>query len=329
MSLKRLAFPAAGLAALFALLRSLGPFSIHAGPKGTPDAATAARLRKTVEALAGTIGERHHNLPNALKAAEDYVRRELGPGVREQEYPVVPPGWSKALVGRNFELVIPAAAADAPVLVVGAHYDSAPWTKGADDNASGVAVLLELARRLRGRGGGAVELRLVAFGTEEPPYFDTPQMGSVFHARALKAEGRAVLGMASLEMLGYYDDARGSQRYPRVISWFYPDVADFVGVVGTWGNSSAFLRRFAAGLRPPAGTRVIASRLPRLVPEINLSDNASYWDQGFPAVMVTDTSFMRYRHYHTMQDTPEKLDYARMADVSAGLEAAISSIVGR
>jgi len=332
MTLRTLIVLGGGLALLSGFLYSLAPVSIYAGPKGMPDAATAARLRATVETLAVKIGERNHNLPKKLAEAEGYVRRELtaaGYEVRVQEYPVTPPGWPKALVGRNFEVVVPAGSPHAPVLVVGAHYDSAPATPGADDNASGVAVLLELARRFKSFSGGRAELRLVAFGNEEPPYFWTDQMGSVAHARALKKEGRRVLGMASLEMLGFYSDAPGSQRYPRVISWFYPDTADFVAVVGTLGKSSAFLRRFAAGFTPPAGTRVIASRLPRIVPEINLSDHANYWKEGFPAVLVTDTSFLRYADYHALTDTPEKLDYTRMADVTAGLEAAITDLLRR
>jgi len=332
MPTKRWIVSGLGILLIGAFLRSLTPISTYSGPKGIADAATAARLRRTVETLAVKIGERNHNLPNKLSAAEAFVRKELstaGYEVHVQQYPVTPPGWPKSLIGRNFEVVVPAAAPDAPVLVIGAHYDSAPSTPGADDNASGTAVLLELARRFHGKGGGSAELRFVAFGTEEPPYFWTDQMGSVAHARALRKEGRRVLGMASLEMLGFYSDEPGSQRYPRVISWFYPKTADFIAVVGTWGKSSRFLRRFASGLKPPAGTRVLASRLPRLVREINLSDHASYWKEGFPAVMVTDTSFLRYADYHALSDTPEKLDYARMADVTTGLEAAILSLLGR
>lgn len=327
----RLWLAAGALLALLAwALRSLAPVSVRAAPKGRPDPETAARLRKSVETLAGEIGERNHYQPANLARAEAYVLRELkaaGRAVAVHEYSVRPPTSAKDVPARNFEIVVPAAVADAPVLVIGAHYDTAAGTRGADDNASGVAVLLELARRLKGRAPGAVELRLVAFGTEEPPYFYTGQEGSAAHAKALKASGRTVLGMISLEMLGFYSEAPGSQRYPAPLSYFYPATADFVGVVGTWGPSRAFLKHFASLFLPPAGTRVIASCLPRAIGEINLSDHYNYWKQGFPALMLTDTSFLRYPHYHEMTDTPEKLDYARMADVAAGLETAVIGLL--
>jgi hypothetical protein len=301
---------------------TLGPQTVYQGPKGPPDKAKAARLRRHVQTLAGEIGERNHQAkPAALARAEAYVKEELeaaGHKVSVQEYPAGP-----GFTGRNYEAVIPALKPGAPVLVLGAHYDSADGTPGADDNASGVAVLLELARVLK---PGPLELRLVAYGNEEPPYFWTPAMGSVHHAKLLKSEGRKVVGMVSLEMLGHYDDVPGSQKYPKVIAWLYPNTADFLGVVGTFGPSADFLKRFASGLKPPAGLKVLSSRLPRIIPEIGYSDNWSYWKEGLPAVMVTDTSFLRYPHYHTAQDTPDRLNYERMADAAAGIEAAVLSI---
>lgn len=275
-----------------------------------------------MRALAGDIGPRHHGRPDALRAAERYVRESLaapGYAVQEQAYAA---GGGQA---RNFIAALPGASSAGPVLVVGAHYDTVPGTPGADDNASGVAALLELGSRFRGREPGRVELRFVAFGTEEPPHFGGEEMGSVVHARSLKAEGREVLGMASLEMLGYYDERPGSQRYPPPLSLFYPDTADYIGLVSNLA-SRRFLKDFAAGFKPPRGTRAISAALPGWVGEIALSDNSSYWNEGFPAVMVTDTSFLRYPHYHAATDTPEKLDYARMADVVDGLEAAIERL---
>ena len=287
----------------------------------------AARLEKHVRALAGEIGVRHYGRPESLKKAEDYVRtafKSAGYTVVEQEYTVHPPNAAQAVM-RNFTVVVPASSPDAAVLVVGAHYDSAPETTGADDNASGVAAMLELARRFHGRSGGGVELRFVAYSTEEPPFFGSAQMGSAFHAKALKVEGRAVKGMLSLEMLGYYSDAPGSQKYPPPLSLFYPDRANFVGIVSNIG-SRRFLKELVAGFKPPKGTKHISAALPGFIGEIGLSDHKCYWDEGFPAVIVTDTSFLRYPHYHLMSDTPEKLDYARMADVVDGLEAALEAL---
>ena len=193
-----------------------------------------------------------------------------------------------------------------------------------DDNASGSAALLELARRFKGRKGGA-ELRFVAYGSEEPPFFGTKQMGSVFHARALKLEGRAVVGMVSLEMLGYYDDAEGTQTYPPLLSLFFPGQANFIGAVSDL-SSRRFLKRFAKAFVPTLGLPVVAASLPGWITEIGLSDHKSYWDEGYPGIILTDTSFLRYSHYHMTTDTPEKLDYARLAAVVDGMEAAITAL---
>lgn len=290
-------------------------------------ASTASRLEASVRVLAGDIGVRNYAVPAALRKAEAFVRAGLAkPGyeVEEQAYTVRTPQGQEAPM-RNFIATLPGAAPGAPVLVVGAHYDSASATPGADDNASGVAALLELASRFHGRTGGAVELRFVAYSTEEPPFFGSGQMGSGWHARALKAEGRAVAGMLSLEMLGVYSDAAGSQRYPAGLGLFYPDRADFIGLVSNL-SSRRFLKRLVAGFKTPKGTRHIAASLPEFISDIRRSDHACYWEQGFPAVLVTDTSFLRYPHYHQMTDTPEKLDYERMADVVDGLEAALEAL---
>jgi Zn-dependent M28 family amino/carboxypeptidase len=297
-----------------------------AAPMNTQSPA-AKRLEADVRALSMDIGPRNYLFPEPLKKAEAHVKAgfaKAGYAVAEQEYTVQPPGAAQAAM-RNFTVVVPAARPDAPVLVVGAHYDSAPETRGADDNASGTAAVLELARRFEGRTGGGVELRFAAFSTEEPPFFGSKQMGSAHHAAALKKEGRAVKGMLSLEMLGYYSDVKGSQRYPWPLSLFYPDTADFIGLVSDL-SSRAFLKELEAGFKPPKGTKHISSSLPAFIGEITLSDHKCYWDEGFPAILVSDTSFLRYPHYHLMSDTAEKLDYERMADVVDGLEAALERL---
>lgn len=299
-------------------------------PPARPDPETAAekRLAADVRVLAGEIGPRSYAHPDGLARAEAHVSRAFaaaGYHVVEQPYAVRPPGMSADVPMRNFIAALPAASSDAPVLVVGAHYDTAPGTPGADDNASGVAALLELARRFKGKTG-AVEIRFVAYGTEEPPFFGSKQMGSAFHAAAMKAEGRRVKGMISLEMLGYYDDAKGSQKYPPLLSLFYPDRANFIGAVSNF-ESRDFLKGFAKAFKPTNNLLVVTASLPGWISEIGLSDHKCYWDAGFPALILTDTSFLRYTHYHMATDTPEKLDYARMADVLNGLEAALSSFL--
>lgn len=299
------------------------PLPVHDAPLG----ADALRVARHVRMLAGDIGPRNDRHPEGLARAEKYMKSALtaaGYRVEEQPYSVVPPDASASVPMRNFIATLPASAPGAPVLVIGAHYDTALETPGADDNASGSAVLLELARRLKAKKG-AVEVRFVAYGTEEPPYFGTKQMGSAFHAASLKTEGRTVLGMISLEMLGYYSDAPHSQKYPPPLSLLYPDRANFVGAVSDL-SSRAFLKSFAKAFTPRLP--VVAASLPGWITEIGLSDHKCYWDEGFPGVILTDTSFLRYTHYHMTTDTPEKLDYERMAKIVQGLEAATITFAG-
>lgn len=288
----------------------------------------ARRLAAHVKVLAAEIGRRNYAHPQGLAKAEDYVKRQFlasGYPVQEQPYTVRPPGMPTDIPMRNFIATIPGVSSGAPVLIIGAHYDTALETPGADDNASGTAALLELSRRFKGKSG-AVEVRFVAYGTEEPPFFGTKQMGSAFHARSLKAEGRQVLGMVSLEMLGYYNDAPASQKYPPVLSPFFPARANYIGAVSDL-HSRGFRKRFAKVFIPTNNLLVITASLPGWITEIGLSDHKSYWDEGFPGIIVTDTSFLRYVHYHMTTDTLEKLDYERMADVVNGLEAAILSLM--
>jgi hypothetical protein len=147
-------------------------------------------------------------------------------------------------------------------------------------------------------------------------------MGSAHAARLLKLEGRRVLGMISLEMLGFYNDAKGSQRYPFPLSFFYPDQANFIGVISD-RSSKGLLESLLAGYAPPRGTPMIKAALPRWIGEIGLSDHKSYWNEGFRALMISDTAFLRNPHYHGPTDTPEKIDYLRMADAVSGIGAAL------
>jgi hypothetical protein len=196
---------------LYAIARLPQP---HPGPSSSDP--VAARLEARVRRLSEKIGRRNYEHPRELEAAAEYIRAEFhdaGFVVEDQDYSVRPLGRSQEFSMRNLIVTIPADAPNAPVLVIGAHYDSAPNTPGADDNATAVAGLIELAQRLRGIRSG-IEMRFVAFSTEEPPFFGSGEMGRAHSARLLKTEARRVLGMVSLEMLGFYSDAKGSQRYP-------------------------------------------------------------------------------------------------------------------
>lgn len=200
-------------------------------------------------------------------------------------------------------------------IVVGAHYDTVPGSPGADDNASGVAVLLELAARVR-------NVRFVAFANEEAPYFLGPEMGSFVYARD---RGAGVRAMFSLEMLGFYRDTPGSQQYPAPLGLFYPDRANFIAFVSDLG-ARRLLRRSIAVFRKHARFPSEGVAAPAMIPGVTWSDHWSFRKHGIPAIMVTDTAFYRYPHYHLPSDTPEKLDYDRMARVTLGLAAMLEEL---
>lgn len=286
-------------------------------------AALSERLAGHVAALAGVIGARHVGRPDAYEAARDYVRRELiGAGCRVAEQPFPSHGLTVA----NLEVVREGTDPSLPCLVVGAHYDSVPGSPGADDNASGVAALIEIARALWPAAPKRT-IRLVAFANEEAPHFAGPEQGSMVYVRALKAAGTAVHRMASLEMLGYYDAAPGSQRYPPLLKRFYPDRGDFIGFVSNRASRRA-LREVVAAFRAESPFPCEHLAAPEWVPGVSLSDQYAFWRAGTPAVMVTDTAFYRNPHYHTAADLPETLDYERLAALTAGLAGAFLRLAG-
>jgi len=258
----------------------------------------AARLRAHVNALAA--GERNVDLERPAR----YIARELGT-VREQAF------QSGGRTVRNIE-------SGAGGIVVGAHYDSVPGSPGADDNASGVAVLIELARM-------GLPARFVAFANEEMPYFGTKEMGSQLWAREALRRGERIDAMLSLEMLGYYRDAPGTQHYPLPFGWLYPDRADFIGFVGDLG-ARRLVHRAIAAFRRHASFPSEGVAAPAFIPGVTWSDHWSFREQGYAAIMITDTAFNRYPHYHLATDTPEKLDYLRMARVTLGLAAVIKEL---
>jgi len=212
-----------------------------------------------------------------------------------------------------------------PRVVVGAHYDACGPKPGADDNASGVAGLLELGHLL-GLHPPECRVDLVAYTLEEPPFFRTRDMGSAWHARQVRSEQAPILGVIVLEMIGRYSDAPDSQRYPSVLMEpFYPSRGNFVTVVGRFGDIP-LTRRVKASMKAAAPLPVRSINGPRWIPGLDFSDHHPYWDQGFSAVMVTDTAFYRNVDYHTNADTPDRLDYSRMAQVVDGVCAAVQDL---
>jgi Zn-dependent M28 family amino/carboxypeptidase len=211
------------------------------------------------------------------------------------------------------------------ILVVGAHYDTVIDTPGADDNASGVAGLLELARLTVSKPLQRT-VRFVAFSLEEPPPFMTKHMGSYFYAERLKKEDLKVYGMISLEMLGYYSDRKGSQYYPfPIFKWFYPDKGNFIAFVGNL-SSRSFTMRVKKLFKSVSAMPVESLNAFSIIPGVNFSDHLNFWKFGYSAFMITDTAFYRNPNYHAPGDTAETLDYDRMTEFVIGLYKTLGSI---
>ncbi len=276
-------------------------------------------IRTHVEALAGTIGERNVFRPAALHAAEDYIEavwRQQGREVIRHEYDIDGARCS------NLEVIQPGT--DADVLVVGAHYDSVPGSPGANDNGSGVAALLEIAR-LFAHATPVTSVRFVAFANEEPPFFGTTKQGSLVYAKAAKARGDNIKLMVALETMGYYSDAPGSQRYPPLLRYFFPGQGDFLALISDMRSLPA-TRHMARVFRDHADFPLEYAGLFRWVPGVAWSDHRSFWICGYRALMVTDTAFFRYPYYHSPEDTPDKLNFPKLAKATVGLFQCMSSI---
>jgi Zn-dependent M28 family amino/carboxypeptidase len=297
------------------------PLQSYRGPLPPLDAGQAtlsAGLREDVIALAQRIGERNVFIPTKLHEAADYIQAALqraGYQPRRQWFQVMRTDCA------NLEVELPGTSQPEQIVVVGAHYDSVSGSPGANDNGSGVAALLALARAWVGRKP-ARTVRFVAFVNEEPPFFQTDQMGSLVYARACRQQHQQVVAMLSLETIGYFNTAKGSQQYPFPVGLFYPSQGDFIGFVGNTANAK-LVRRCVASFRRHAAFPSEGGALPASLPGIGWSDHWAFWQVGYPALMVTDTAPFRYRFYHTPEDTPDKLDYDRLARVVTGLDKVI------
>jgi hypothetical protein len=277
--------------------------------------ATHDALRAHVEMLATTIGPRNDEHPDAYLAAQSYIEAQLGTyGYTDiTRQPVETPNGT----WHNIEVVIPGVTTPEEIVLFAAHYDSCHDTPGADDNASGVAGLLEMARLLKA-SKPAHTIKLVFLANEEPPHFKTATMGSVVYARAAKARSDDIRMMYSLEMIGYFDDEPGSQHYPALLSSFYPDRGNFIAFVSTMTYRKE-TREAVAHMREVAKLPIEGFAGPASTPGIDFSDHWSFWQAGYPAILVTDTSFFRTPHYHEPTDTAETLDYVRLAHLTLAL----------
>jgi len=279
-----------------------------------------SRLEAHVRKLSVELGPRDERHPENLDQVAAYINDELtqtSAFVSEQVYRVR---------GKFYRNVIAHFGPETEErIIVGAHYDTAGPLPGADDNASGVAGLIELARLLN-QQQLKVRVELVAFSTEEPPYFGTTGMGSYVHAQSLRQQNVRVRAMFSLEMIGCFSDARDSQHFPvDLLKAIYPSTGNYIAVVGRL-TDGLLVRRTKAAMRNAAPLPVYSINAPQVIPGVDFSDQRNYWYAGYSAVMITDTAFYRNRNYHTEQDTAEKLDYKRMAMVVEGVYAIVSEL---
>jgi hypothetical protein len=292
--------------------------SVTAVESGQP-AAVAPDVRERLEAivrtLAETIGPRSYRDTASLAAAADFIAQSFeasGYTVTFQPYDV------KGRTYRNIIAERRGTLEPDRILIVGAHYDTVEGTPGADDNASGVAVLLELAR-LHTATHFRKTVRFVAFTLEEPPFFRSRQMGSRVYARSLKERGEQVEGMLCLEMVGYYSQEKGSQSFPLFwLRWRYPTTGNFITVVSN-SASEPLQTRVRDALKAHATLPVETFTGPWWIPGVDFSDHSSFWKEGYPAVMLTDTAFYRNSHYHRGTDRPDTLDYSAMAELVKGI----------
>jgi Zn-dependent M28 family amino/carboxypeptidase len=279
----------------------------------------AAELERDVQHLAGEIGERSlRRYPQLVRAAE-WIETELraaGYTPRRQHFA------DGDKVYWNIEAELRGSQRPDEIVLVGAHYDSAAGSPGANDNGTGVAALLALARAMHD-ARPARTLRFVWFANEEAPHFREPTMGSLHSAYRSKQRSDDIVAMLSLETIGYFTNAPYSQHYPLVVEPFYPKTGNFIAFVGN-SASRALVRRAVQSFRRSARFPSEGAALPASVQGVGWSDQWSFWQQGYPALMVTDTAPFRYPHYHTPRDTPDRVDYAQLARVTQGIRAVVT-----
>ncbi len=328
-TMKKVFYYAVVMAAAGVILKTTGfgwRFWSDSYPGGTGAAGTQneARLKAHVVKLAGEIGSRDLFPGNNAKllASLNYISAELksyGYKVEYQEFP------SSGVKVRNIIAVKQGLSAPGEIIVVGAHYDSCD-NPGADDNASGVAGVLELARRLAGQPS-ARTIKFLAFVNEEPPFFKTKDMGSFVYASEAALRKEDIKAAIVLEMIGYYSEKPFSQRYPLPIGPFFPNKGNYMALISNFSSralAGSLRRSFVEASGLPLETTV----LPAFVPGVDLSDHRSFWKYGYPAVMFTDTAFYRNNGYHKPIDTPDTLNYAYMAAFLDGLEKAVLDLAG-
>ncbi len=277
-------------------------------------------LAHSLDVLAKRIGERHLGKPEALESAAFWIESTLGGGnigysVERQVYEV------EGKDVRNLVAELPGRSLRSEIVLVGAHYDTVPGSPGANDNGSGVAALVALARAFAG-DPQARTVRFAAFVNEEPPYFQTERMGSLVYARHCQARGERIVAMLCLDTVGFYSEAEGSQRLPEGLGDGFPTVGNFLAFVGD-ERSRHVVDSAKAAFATASSIRAVGGVFPESIPGVGWSDHWSFWQAGYPAVMVTDTGPYRYPHYHSPDDTVDQVDLGRLEDATRGFEAIV------
>ena len=281
-------------------------------------------LQRHVDQLAGQIGERNVWNAEALAAAALYIRNTL----EQQGYPLrIQTFESQGMTVQNIEVELAGQSVPEEIIVIGAHYDTVEGGPGANDNGSGVAALLELARLLAGESLPRT-VRLVAFVNEEQPFSYSEEMGSRVYAENAHRHGDNIIAMLSLETIAYYSDLPGSQHYPFPFNLFYPETGNFIGFVGNL-SSRALVHQALGAFRASTPFPSEGAAAPERITGVGWSDHWSFWRAGYPAIMVTDTAPFRYPHYHRATDTPDRLDYTGFARVTRGLVSVAAELAGK
>jgi hypothetical protein len=278
-------------------------------------------LQQDVQQIAVEVGARnasHYQKLNDTRTFLETALTQAGYSVKEQEYKIDNRSYY------NLEAERLGTEKPDEVIVIGAHYDSAFISPGANDNATGAAATLELAR-LFADNSMKRTIRFVEFTNEEPPFFWTEKMGSLVYAQQINPRQEKIIAMLSLETMGYFSEAAESQQYPFPINFFYPNRGNFIGFIGNL-NSGNLVRQAIASFRQHAQFPAEGAALPGWIPGVGWSDHWSFWQQGYPGIMITDTAPYRYPHYHTENDTVDKINFDYLARIVSGLAAVISDL---
>jgi hypothetical protein len=299
-----------------------GPESVRLTPLNYEESALEHQIRNDVDYLASGIGERNvERKADQLEKAADFVVSSMNAAGYQPVSQWYTVGSTKC---RNVESELRGTSRPGEVVIVGAHYDSAPGSPGADDNASGVAVMLALARSFAGTRPIRT-LRFVAFANEEPPYFGSADMGSLVYARQCRVRGDRVVAVLSIESVGFYTSSPASQRYPAGLGLLYRSTGNFLGFVGNL-QSRPLVHEAIRTFRGTGALPSIGAALPNAIPGAAWSDHWSFWQQGFAGIEITDTAPYRNRYYRTPEDTPDRLNYDSLARCAWGLHAVVKEL---